>query len=96
VDAGDAEFVTFTQKKYTFTPKSSSKKQKVEGNIITGDDAMVEITSLHFDSDRDVYIGNVHLKWKGEVDEDGIGGREAMAHHGVNVHLEANGNCTAP
>lgn len=97
MEAGDAHFVTFVQKPHTFTPKSTGKKQKVEGMIMTSDMAtLIDISSLHFDSDRAVYIGNVHFKWKGEVDEDGVEGRETLADYGVNLHLERpgmNGNC---
>ena len=99
VNDGECEFQTFIQKKRTFTPRSTVKRPKVQGSVLimNGHTAVITLGALHLASKRGVYIGNVHLQWMGEVDEDGIPGRVATAKYGVNIHVErpsANKNCS--
>ena len=88
VESGDAVFVGFLGKNQGFTPGD------VTGRYVAGETFFsVEVDSLHYDAERGVWIGNVHLKMRMEVDKDGAPGREALADFGVNLHLESASNC---
>jgi hypothetical protein len=92
VNYGDAAFVEFIGKNNLFTPKKD-----VAGGYSAGGVFTVDLSSMHYDEERDVFVGNVHLKMLLEIDADGLPGREATLDGGVNIHLErpgAWGNCS--
>lgn len=90
VESGDAAFLAFLGRNKVFTPPKD-----VTGSYVADESFFkVEVDSLHFDEDLGVWIGNVHLKMRMEVDKDGLPGREARADFGVNLHLESTSNCS--
>ncbi|MFQ5877452.1 MAG: hypothetical protein ACE5JH_07160 [Acidobacteriota bacterium] len=90
VDSGDAALVGFLGRKHVFTPPND-----VTGSYVAAETFFtVEVNSLHFDEDRGLWIVNVHLKMRMEVDKDGVPGREASADFGVNLHLESASDCS--
>lgn len=94
VDAGAASYGSFVLKHYT--PKS--KKDPAAGTPLevtypgssgaNSVDVSFEFIKLHLDKERNVDIGNAHLKLWLDVDQDGDGVPETLAGFGVNVHVE--------
>ncbi len=92
---GMAEYDSFELK--MFSPRSIIDRVECEVYSIDVDldtntvTVVFAFTNCHWDSERDVEIGNAHFKLYLNVDTDGDGVTDSLAGFGVNVHVEAEG-----